>query len=138
MEPLEAFRTQRWGPRALGEVKEDRVAPFNEDTTRTWPPMSRKITRTLIKDLGFWPHEKILEAVRAVHAEGGEDRISQHRNIGISALASCLCISNSALLQNPLKVGSGVHISKKSPGNADVAIWRAPWKSHSSQLPWCI
>lgn len=99
--------------------------------------MSRKITRTLIKDLGLWRCEKILEAVRAVRAEG-EDRISQHRNIRISALASCLCISNSALLQNPLKVGSGVHISKKSPGNADVAIWRAPWKSHSSQLPWCI
>lgn len=70
MEPLEAFRTQRWGPRALGEVKEDRVAPFNEDTTRTWPPMSRKITRTLIKDLGLWRREKILEAVRAVHADG--------------------------------------------------------------------
>lgn len=68
-----------------------------------------------------------------------DDRISQHRNIRISALASSLCISNTALLQNPLKgffpgtvgreVGSAVHVSKKSRGNADVAIWRAHFEN---------
>lgn len=73
-----------------------------------------------------------------MHADG-EDRISQHRNIRISAMASCLCISNSALLQNPLKgffpgtvgleVGSVLHISKKYPSNADVAIWRVHFEN---------
>lgn len=81
--------------------------------------------------------EKIPEAVRAVPAD--RDKISQYRNIRISALTSHLCISNSALLQNPLKgffpgtvgreVGSAMHFSKKSPGSADVAIWRAHFEN---------